>query len=101
MAGHGASLVSARATCSGRWYAARPSLWIIAELSEFFQAHVARAACCPFVVLLEQQGADQSDDRRLVGEDRDHVGAPLDLTVQAFERVGRGELSQCSFGKAR
>jgi hypothetical protein len=53
---------------------------------------MSRAARAPPVVLVEQQRANQSDDRCLVGEDRDDVGAPLDLAVEPFERIGRGEL---------
>jgi hypothetical protein len=33
------------------------------------------AAFGPFVVLLGQDGADQSDDRGSAGKDADHVGA--------------------------
>lgn len=77
--------------------AARTSLWIIAELGEFFQGHVARTAGCPFVVLLQEHGAHETHDCRFVGEDRDHVGAALDLAVQAFERVRRVQLRPVLF----
>jgi SAM-dependent methyltransferase len=40
------------------------------------------------VVLLEQQGAHEADDGRLIGKDRHHVGAPLDLAVEALQRIG-------------
>ena len=33
----------------------------------------------PFIVLLEQDGAHETDDGVLVGKDVDDVGAPLDL----------------------
>ena len=78
----------ARATCSGRRDAPRPGLWIIADLAELFQAHVAGSARRPLVVLLQEQRGDEAHDRRLVGEDGDDVGAPLDLAVEAFERIG-------------
>jgi hypothetical protein len=39
----------------------------------------------PFIILFEQQSPDQADDSVLVGEDADHVAAPLDLAVEAFE----------------
>ena len=42
----------------------------------------------PLVVLLQQHRADQPDDRRLIWEDADDIGAPLDLLVEPFERVG-------------
>jgi len=79
--------VLARATCSGRRDAPRPGLWIIADLAELFQAHVAGSARRPLVVLLQEQRADEAHDRRLVWEDGDDVGAPLDLAVEAFERI--------------
>ena len=36
---------------------------------------------------LEQEGADQTDDRVVVGEDADHVGPALDLAVETLDRV--------------
>jgi hypothetical protein len=41
----------------------------------------------PFAILLEEQGVDQADDGGLVGKDPDHIGAPLDLLVDALERM--------------
>jgi hypothetical protein len=35
----------------------------------------------PFVVLFEEDGADQPGDGRLVWEDADDLGAALDLAV--------------------
>ena len=65
---------------------------IVAHRSERFQCHVA-ALHGPFVVLFQQQSADQANDGRLVGEDADDVTAPLDLAVEAFERVGAVDLA--------
>ena len=42
----------------------------------------------PFVILLQEYGADESGDGLVVGEDADDVGAPLDLAVEALDRVG-------------
>ena len=58
-------------------------------LGEFGERLGAQVASCdlPLVVLLGQDGADQADDGVVVGEDADHVGAALDLAVEAFERV--------------
>src|SRR6266481_7876292 len=42
----------------------------------------------PFIVLLEQYRADQPNNGGLIGEDADDIGAPLDLFVEALERVG-------------
>jgi hypothetical protein len=44
------------------------------------------------VVLLDRQHRDQPDQRGLVGEDADHVGAPADLAVEAFKRVRAAQL---------
>src|SRR5205814_10206006 len=41
---------------------------------------------------LEHHGADQTRDRRVVGEDAHDVRAPLDLGVESFERVRRVDL---------
>lgn len=52
--------------------------WIIAQRRDRFQAHVAAALNRPFIVLFEQQPADQACDCILVGEDANDIGAPLD-----------------------
>ena len=36
------------------------------------QAHVA-AADCPFVILLQQDRTGEADDRRVIGEDGNHL----------------------------
>ena len=51
----------------------------MAQRGDGFQRHVAGALDGPFVVLFEEEGADQADDGVVVGEDADDVGAPLDL----------------------
>ena len=45
------------------------------------------AADEPLVVLLDQQHAGEADQRGVVGEDADDVGAAADLAVDALERV--------------
>jgi hypothetical protein len=60
------------------------------EWGEGLQAEVAPADR-PLVVLLEQQGANQADDRGIVREDPDHIGAPLDLADQTLEGIGRAD----------
>ena len=57
------------------------------KFSHSLDLHVA-ALEQPLVVLLEQDSADQPGDAGFVGEDADDIGAPLDLFVKAFERVG-------------
>ncbi len=61
---------------------------IIAECGDSFQCHVSGALDGPFVVLFEQDSSDQAGDRLLVWEDADDLGAPLDLPVEPFDRVG-------------
>ena len=65
---------------------------IFAQWSDCFQGHVAGALHGPFIVLLEQDRTDQSGDGILVGEDADNVSAPLDLSVEPFQRVGAVDL---------
>jgi hypothetical protein len=51
---------------------------IIAHGCDGFQRHVAGALDGPFVILFEQDRADEPDDRILVWKDADHFGTPLD-----------------------
>ena len=60
----------------------------IAQGGDRFQGHVAGALDGPFVVLLQEDGADEPDDRVVVGEDADDLGPPFDLAVEPFEAVG-------------
>ena len=55
--------------------------------SDGFQCHVSGALNGPFVVLLEEQGADEVDDGGLVREDPDDIAAALDFAVEPLERV--------------
>ena len=59
----------------------------IAQGSDGFQCHVSGALNGPFVVLLEEQGADEADDGGLVREDPDDIAAALDFAVEPLERV--------------
>jgi hypothetical protein len=59
---------------------------------EYYEAEVA-ASVGPFVVLLGEDGSDESDDRGAAGEDADDVGAAPDSAVQAFVGVVRPGLS--------
>jgi len=54
-----------------------------AGLGEGFEAEVA-AAFDPVVVLLGEDGADESDERTSVREDADDVGPAADLSVEPF-----------------
>ena len=61
--------------------------------------HVAGALDGPLVVLFEQQCADETDDGIVVGEDTDNFCAPLNLAVQALDRVGAVKLGPVLPGK--
>jgi hypothetical protein len=52
-----------------------------------------------FIILLEQDRADQACDAVLVGEDADDIGPALHLLVQAFERIGAVQLDPVLFGE--
>jgi hypothetical protein len=56
------------------------------DLADALGAEVA-AADKPFVVLLDAEHAGEPDQRSVVGEDADDVGASADLLVEALERV--------------
>ena len=62
--------------------------WIIAQGRDGFQRHVAGALNRPFIVLLEQDRTDETNDGFLIGEDADHFGSPLDLAIKALDRIG-------------
>ena len=62
--------------------------WIVAHRGDCFQRHVAGALHGPFIVLLDQDRADETDDGLVVGEDADDVGAPLDLAVGPLDWIG-------------
>jgi hypothetical protein len=63
----------------------------VRQLGHGLDAHIAMLEL-PFVVGLEQDGADQADDGCLGGKDADNVGAAFDLFVQAFQGVCAVEL---------
>jgi hypothetical protein len=65
---------------------------LIADGGDASQRHAAGALDGPFVVLLEQDGAYQTNDGRLVGEDPDDLCPALHLAVQALEGVDRVQL---------
>jgi hypothetical protein len=44
------------------------------------------------VIGLDRQHGDQPDQRGVVGEDPDDVGAPGDLAVEALKRIRRSDL---------
>jgi hypothetical protein len=54
----------------------------------------------PFVVLLDHDAGGEADQRAVVGEDADDVGAAADLAVDPLERVGRAQLRPVVDGEA-
>ena len=68
------------------------------ERRHAFELHVAVLELV-FVVLLEEDGADQAGDAVLVGEDADDVGAALHLLVQRSSGLVECSLTRCCSGK--
>jgi hypothetical protein len=65
-----------------------------------FQSHVAAVLDRPFDVLFEQDRADETNDGIFVGEDGNHLGASLDLTIDTFEWIGGVELEASTSASA-
>ena len=74
--------------------------WIIAQTRDRFQAHVSAALNCPLIILFEQQRADEPRDSIFVGEDADDISAPLDLAIEAFDRIDGVDFRPMIFRKA-
>ena len=53
----------------------------------------------PFVILFEQQRADEADVGIVVRKGADDVGAPLDLAVSRLIGFVLWSLARCSFGE--
>ncbi|MET3758438.1 hypothetical protein ABID08_005820 [Rhizobium binae] len=66
-----------------------------AHCGDGLKVHVSGAPDGAFVILFEEQRADEPDDGILVGEDADNLGSALDLAVQSLDRVGAGSFVQC------
>ncbi len=52
---------------------------IVAQGGDRFQRHVAGASDGLFVILLQEDGADEPDDGRVIGEAADDFGAAFDF----------------------
>ena len=78
MAGMGGT--DQRAT-AGRLMRGSSLIWLMVS------RHVAGSLDSPFVVLFEQNGADEAGDGVVVGEDADDLGASLDFAVEAVDRL--------------
>ena len=88
--------MATRSGCQGR----QADSEIIAQRCDGFQAHVAGALDGPLIVLFQEQRADQPGDGGFVREDPDDVAAPLDLAVEALQRVCAVELGTVLDGEA-
>ena len=69
-----------------------------------YKRHVSGALHSPFVILFEQQCADESDDGVVVGEDADDLGSSLDLAIETLDRIravklGPMLLRECHVGE--
>ena len=63
------------------------------------RGEVAAVWCLPFVVLLGEDRADESEDRVIVGERADDVDAPPNLLVDPLERVRGPDFSPVMAGE--
>ncbi len=65
---------------------------IIAHRGDCLKCHVAGPLDGPFVVLLQEQGTDQSDDGLVVAEDASYFSASIDLAIETLDRMCRIKL---------
>ena len=56
-----------------------------AHLTNGLKGHVARSWHGPFIILSEQQGADEADKGIIIGKDADDRGPPLNLAVEPLD----------------
>ena len=54
---------------------------IIIQLRDAFQCHATFPLDCTFVIMIEQERAEETRDGVLIEEDVNDIGAPLDLAV--------------------
>src|SRR5262245_66561332 len=59
----------------------------IADWSDAFQSNVSGALDGPFIIVFEQDSADEAGDGVVVGKDTDDVSSAFDLTVEALDGV--------------
>ena len=86
--GLAASVISGSRDRSGR-HVRQADEGIVAQRGDGFQSQVARAPDHPLIVLFQQDGADEPNERGIVRADADHLSAAFDLAVEPLERVGR------------
>jgi hypothetical protein len=71
---------------------------IVADRREAFKAHVA-SADGPLIILFQHQRADHSNDGTIIGKNADDIRAAFDFAVEAFERIGAGDLRPVLLGE--
>lgn len=77
--------------------AGRLDLRIIAHLRHGLKCEVAGALDGPFVILFEQQCADETDDGFVVRKDADDLSASLDFAVETLDWICRMQLCPVLF----
>ncbi len=68
----------------------QPDNGVVAYRAEGFQRRVA-VRYCPLVIPLKHERCGEADHGGIVGRDADDIGPSLDLRVDPFQRVGRGD----------
>ena len=69
------------------------------QLTHCLQTEVS-SAYGPFITDLHEGGAYQAGHGCIIGEDADHIGAPLDFFVPSFEGVGGMDARPVLSGKS-
>ena len=69
----------------------------MAQRGNGFQCHVAASLNRPFVVLFQKDRAYEAEDVGFVGQDAHHIGAPLNLAIETFDRIGGVDLRPVVF----
>ena len=81
---------------SGR-HDGQPDERSMAQRGNGFQCHVAASLNRAFVVLFQKDRAHVAEDGCFVGEDRDGIGALLDLAIEALDWIIRVDRRQVVF----
>ena len=74
---------------------------IVAHWREGFQCEVSTALDGPLLGLLHQDGANETADGSFVRKDPNHIGAPLDLAVQALDWIRAMQFRPVLLGSSR
>ena len=69
----------------------------MAQRGNGFQCHVAASLNRPFVVLFQKDRAHEAEDGGFIGKDPHDIRAPLDLSIETFDRIGGVDLRPVVF----